>query len=356
MKNLSIMLKPASSMCDMRCGYCFYTDVASKRKVPFAGLMSKETAKAIIGNVCKSLSAGDKIAFCFQGGEPGLMGLDFFEFFKNEAKAALPPGVQVSFAMQTNGLMVDENWCEFFKANEFLVGLSLDGCAALHNENRKDAKGQGTFSRVMRAKRLLDKHGVQYNVLSVLTAKSARMAKKTWDFILKENIRYIQFIPCLQPLGAPPGNAHLSPGRFHRFYSDLFPLWENEAKQGNVVRLRLFEDLLGIAQRGRSFTCGMEGKCAPQFVVEADGSVYPCDFYVLDEYKACNLAEVTPKDAFDVLLAGGFFEKAPLPKWCEECPHKAWCNGGCKRMAETVYGPGCGMRRFLDEWGWFFGV
>ena len=349
MKRLTVMIKPASSLCDMRCTYCFYHDVAAARHKASMGIMSRETAAAIIRNVYSQLTPGDVINFAFQGGEPGLAGLDFFEFFAETAKNASPRGVKTHYAFQTNGLMIDDDWCRFFKANNALVGLSLDGDAPLHNLNRVDAQKKGTFGRVIEAKKLLDKHKVDYNILCVLTAESARRARRIWGFVLKEGIRYIQFIPCLEPLG-DTHPAALASEKFFQFYDALFPLWKTEAARGNIIHVRLFEDLMGIYLAGQKFTCGISGRCAPQIVVEADGNVYPCDFYVLDEYRVANLAESSIKDVFEAVAASDFLKQGQqMPAHCEGCAYSMWCQGGCKRMAKAVYGPNCGMKAFLNR-------
>ena len=358
MKRLTVMIKPASSLCDMRCTYCFYYDVAASRHRASMGIMTRETASALIRNVYSELSAGDSISFAFQGGEPGLAGLDFFIFFTETAKSAAGRGVKTSYAFQTNGLMIDDAWCRFFKDNNVLVGLSLDGDSALHNHNRIDAHEKGTYNRVMEAKKLLDRHNVHYNILCVLTSESARRARRLWGFILKEGIRYIQFIPCLEPLDTARPDAISGTGamaaltapRFYKFYADLFPLWKAEADKGNMVSVRLFEDIAGIYLAGRGLTCGISGRCTPQIVVEADGSVYPCDFYVLDEYRVSNLAEFTIKEVFEAVVACGFLgQEQQAYAQCGNCAYHKWCQGGCKRMAKAVYGDECGMKLFLDE-------
>jgi len=347
------MIKPASSLCDMRCSYCFYHDVAASRQMASMGVMTWGIAAALIRNVYCVLEPGDSITFAFQGGEPGLAGLGFYKFFTEEVKKCSQPGVQTGYAIQTNGLTIDDDWCSFFLENGFLIGLSLDGDASLHNQNRVDAKGKGTYNRVMNAKKLLDKHGVPYNVLCVLTAESARRARRIWDFILREKIEYIQFIPCLEALDNMPDDATgaaLTGKRFYQFYSALFPLWKEEAERGNVVNIRLFEDLAGVYLAGRGITCGVSGRCSPQIVVEGDGSVYPCDFFVLDKYKVGDLSKSTLKDVFEAVVGSGFLSAvAEPPAICESCAYRQWCRGGCKRMARAVYGGGCGMKMFLDE-------
>ncbi|MCL2421303.1 MAG: SPASM domain-containing protein [Defluviitaleaceae bacterium] len=351
MKRLIVLIKPASSLCDMGCHYCFYNDVAASRHQASLGIMRREVAAVLIKNVFSVLATGDHITFAFQGGEPGLAGLDYYLHFINEVKKNAPPKVKVHYALQTNGLMINDGWCAFFKENNFLIGLSLDGDASLHNQNRMDSQGKGTFNRVMDAKRLLDRHDIPYNILCVLTSETARRAKRMWSFILKENIRHIQFIPCLAPLGEEKAiGPALTPEKFYRFYTDLFPLWKKEAEKGNVILIRLFEDIASLFLTGRGITCGLSGRCTPQIIVEADGGVYPCDFYVLDAYRVSDLTKYNLQDAFEAVVASGFLEEArPLSAKCSDCAHSQWCKGGCKRMYQAVYGGNCGMRLFLDE-------
>ena len=348
-KNLTIMIKPASSLCDMACSYCFYSDVSASRSEASLGIMEKAVAASVIRNIFSELEAGDSVTFAFQGGEPSIAGLDYFTFFADTAQKAASPRVKINYALQTNGLMIDEAWCRFFKAHKFLIGLSLDGDAAIHNKNRADNTGKGTFNRVTEAKKLLDKHRIDYNILSVLTAESSRRAVKLWDFIVKQGIRYIQFIPCLEPLLGQSASA-LTSGKFYHFYSNLFPLWKKEAANGNLVSIKLFEDLAVLHLTGQPVTCGLSGRCKPQIIVEADGSVYPCDFYVLDEYRLSDLTKSSIREVFDAVVNSDFLkESAGQPVYCENCAYKAWCGGGCKRMAKAVYGENCGMRMFLDE-------
>ena len=144
--------------------------------------------------------------------------------------------------------------------------------------------------------------------------------------------------------------ASLTGRRFYQFYSTLFPLWKEEAEQGNAVSVRLFEDLAGVYLAGRGITCGVSGRCSPQIVVEGDGSAYPCDFYVLDAYKVGDLSKSTLKDVFEAVVGSGFMAALPEPQViCSDCKYRQWCGGGCKRMARAVYSDGCGMKLFLDE-------
>ena len=167
MKNYSIMLKPASSLCDLRCRYCFYADVAARRSVRSFGMMQDSVLRRIMENIARSVAPGDHITLMFQGGEPMLAGLDFFRTL-TEIADSWPSGISVSYALQTNAMHLDEAWCLFLKKHEFLVGVSHDLLAAQHNAARVDASGAPTMQRVERSISLLRKHDIAFNVLCML--------------------------------------------------------------------------------------------------------------------------------------------------------------------------------------------
>ena len=336
----------------MRCRYCFYAGVSNMRSVPDYGMMTHDTARTIIAHIYADLQDGDKITFAFQGGEPTLAGLPFFEFFVSEVQK-YPVKVQASYVLQTNGLRLDDTWLVFLKKHRFLVGLSLDGYAAIHNQNRLDSSNADTFNRVLQSKRLLDQYGVDYNVLSVLTNEMVRHVRKVWEFILKENIRYMQFIPCLGDLNGQRNAWQLRPRKFYSFYTNVFPLWKEQAQKGNWLSIKLYDDIIALFGFGKAVSCGINGRCHPQFVVEADGSVFPCDFYVLDQYRTGNLQEITLREAYNRSLSGAFHQNWPaLPPVCGNCPYRPCCNGGCRRLQPAMYlAPDgfCGFRALLDD-------
>ena len=154
MNRFSALLKPASSLCDMRCRYCFYCDEAARRGQKSYGMMRPETARAVVDRVFACLSPRAHVNFAFQGGEPTLAGLDFFRDFVAYAEEANRGNFRLSWAIQTNGLSIDEQWAEFFARKHFLVGLSMDASGEFHDQNRLDAAGRGTYSRVLRARRV----------------------------------------------------------------------------------------------------------------------------------------------------------------------------------------------------------
>jgi uncharacterized protein len=347
------MIKPASSMCNMQCSYCFYADESKRRSIADHGIMSRETAAAMIGRIYQDLDDGDEIIFAFQGGEPTLAGLCWFEGFVSRVKAQ-PVRTTVSYALQTNGILLDDRLCAFLAENDFLVGLSLDGYEELHDRNRLDDSGTGTYSAVIKRKRLLEKYKVDYNILSVLTKEAARHPQKMWDFIQKENIKYIQFIPCLGSFENRSDDTNgLSPRGFYRFYSELFTMWKQQMAAGGYTSVKLFEDIIDLFAFGRAAACGINGQCCPQYVVEANGSIYPCDFYCVDEYHIGNITEMTLRQAFESSVSVSFRRsRNGLPGACLNCRYRPACNGGCKRQWPAMYVDTtgfCGFRALLDS-------
>lgn len=180
MPAVNVLIKPASSACNMYCQYCFYRDVADHRRQACQGMVSLETMERIVAAAMDY--AEGTCAFGFQGGEPTLAGLDFYRGVLELEERYRKPGVRVCNAIQTNGLCVDEEWARFLAQNHFLVGLSLDGPAEIHNRNRRDTAGKGTFNQVMRAARMLEKAGAEYNILCVVTGQTARSVEQIYRF------------------------------------------------------------------------------------------------------------------------------------------------------------------------------
>lgn len=351
MKTLNVMLKPASSLCNMRCLYCFYADEAAKRSVPSYGMMDEAVADEVIARVEEFLSDGDAVQYIFQGGEPTLRGLSFFERFAERAESGR---LRVSFSLQTNGLALDDAWCDFFLKHRVLVGVSLDLLPACHDEARKDAKGEGTYERVTVALSLLKRRGVPFNVLCTLTDAVAARPKQVWERLVRLDVKYAQFTPCL---GAEGGASYgtLTPARFADFYIRLFDLWYADYKKGRARSVKFFDDIVNLWILGTPTACGMDGVCRPQLVFEADGSAYPCDFYCTDTHRLGHASDgigaLTASEAWRHFAT----RKRERPALCEGCRYRALCGGGCPRMQSEVYisadGASCGYAKFLDACG-----
>ncbi|MBC1520602.1 SPASM domain-containing protein [Listeria aquatica] len=338
MKHVSVLIKPASSLCNIRCKYCFYTDVSSLREVKSYGKMSLETAKKMIANIFIDLEEGDHLTLNFQGGEPTLAGLSYFEFIVRAVNEQMKK-VKVCYAIQTNGLLIDRTWCDFLKKNQFLVGLSLDGTKELHDKNRVDPKEKGTFSKVVEVKNLFEEYQIDYNILCVLTSELASQPEQIYSFIQQENIGFIQFIPCLPDLSLKsPTKYALSPEGFKNFYLSILEQWFIELREGTYRSIKLFDDLIHLLVDGEITACGILGECQMQYVIEADGSVYPCDFYVLDTYRLGFIQELSIRQLFNRGITSPFIcERKKRPSFCSKCPFEQMCLGGCKRMKDCMY-------------------
>lgn len=294
-KHIGFLIKPASSACNMRCRYCFYCDVAAHRE-----------------------ERRDR--------------------------------QQVSWALQTNGYLIDGEWAEFFREHGFLIGVSVDAYRDLHDSMSPDAHGTATYARVMGGVRLLRETGVDVNVLSVLTSQMAAHPQRVFSFIKREGITHIQFIPCLPGLDDEHDAFSLAPREFSSFYRRLFDLWWRELGAGNYVSIWLFENIMQMALGQFPSQCGMLGRCAPQFVVESDGSVYPCDFYALDEHRVGDIRN-DDLEAMATCEAMHAFLREPRRacSQCADCPFEGMCHRNCKRLNIAYYDEGyCGLREFLE--------
>ena len=354
MKNISIMIKPASSLCNMRCGYCFYNDVSSRRSVPDHGVMSAETRASLLASIKAGLKPGDNITIAFQGGEPTLAGLDWMKDFV-EHVSAWDNRISRSFAIQTNGLLLDDQWCDFLAANRFLTGVSLDMPRSCHDRMRVDSIGNGTYTRVNRALDCLKQHGAEFNVLCTLTSKVAGVPKQVWNEITRLDLKYIQFTPCLSELDdSHNADYALTPGLFASFYNQLFKLWLDEYDRGKYRSIKLIDDIVNLLAFGEPHACGMLGKCQPQIVVEADGSVYPCDFYCTDEWCVGNVSALSLEQMLCSPVRDRFISRDQTQaRLCEKCEFAKICGGGCQRMRRAVCLSGdnscCGYRSFLRK-------
>lgn len=356
MPPINILIKPASGNCNMRCTYCFYADEQEHRSVSSHGIMSKNTMHRIID---KAMEYGDGVCtLAFQGGEPTLAGLDFYEdLAEYAAHVPNPKKVRFQYAIQTNGYNIDEQWARFWAKNRYLVGISLDGPKEIHDRYRKDASGQGTYNKIMASIRLLEKYRVDYNVLTVVTAATARSGQKIYNFYKKNKIHYQQYIECLDPLREMPGGQEysLTPKRYETFLKSLFDAWYLDVKADKSVYNRYFDNLLMIMDRQVPESCNMRGVCGKQWVIEADGSVYPCDFYALDQWLLGNINE----DSFETMDLKR--EELGFIRWSmkthEDCKNCTWyplCRGGCRRNREPVTKDSTGKNYFCDAYKGFF--
>ncbi len=356
MQSISLLIKPASSLCNLRCQYCFYHDVSEHRLIPSYGMMPVERLEAIVRQAFAE--SDGPVTFAFQGGEPTLAGLDFYQRLVSFAKKYNVKSKPVHFALQTNGQVINEEWADFLSEHRFLVGLSLDGDKAIHDAMRQDANGKGSFNQVMRAVNYFRQSGVEFNILTVINSLVARHIEKIYRFYRKNNFDYLQFIPCLPPLGADPKDISfsLSAERYSQFLKKLFDLWANDFIQGQYVSIRYFDNLVRMIAGEQPELCGMNGSCSCQFVIESDGSVYPCDFYVTDEWRLGYVGDQSFEQLGTSEKAKSFLaQPGSRLDLCDKCEWLPLCRGGCRRDRELP-GPGSdlGKNQFCEAYQTFF--
>lgn len=330
--SMTIMIKPASGACNLNCKYCFYADEMKNREKSFYGFMSEDALEILVRKVMQQVTR--EAAFVFQGGEPILAGLEFFRKLIEFQKRYAAENIVVHNSIQTNGTLLDDKWCEFLKENEFLVGISLDGTRYLHDKFRVDRQGHGTWLTVMKTIERLKKYKIPYNVLTVVNASNAEKIGKIYDFYMKNNILYQQYILCLEPLekGKERLEYALTPESYGEFLKKLFDRWYLDRKKGKYVYIRQFENLVGMCMGYPPESCNMRGVCSRQLVIEADGSVYPCDFYVLDQWKLGNIQENSFEEIENMRERLGFVQiSAQHPEGCRLCKWYKICRNGCRR-------------------------
>lgn len=355
----SVLIKPASGLCNMRCDYCFYSDETSKRKNAFLGLMSEDTLKNIIRKTL--FQASRDVCFAFQGGEPTLRGIGFFQKAVEFENRYNRNNVHIKNALQTNGLALNESWCRLFQENNFLIGVSIDGTETTHNMYRHTELGGDSYKRVRESVHLLEKFDVEYNILTVVNKYTAAMIKDIYKEYKKNGWMYQQYIACLDPLGEAQGNQEysLTPEQYGCFLTDLFELWYKDWRRGKAPYIRQFENYIGILMGYLPESCEQTGTCSIQGVVEADGSVYPCDFYALDEYCLGNFNKNGIQDFFENKTAQHFVSQSKkISNRCKKCPYFCLCRAACRRsrvkemQEETYYNYFCeGYKRFFDKCG-----
>ncbi len=355
MPPISVLMKPSSSQCNMSCAYCFYCDEAQKRVQRSYGFMSEQTLKNVIRRTL--LRAEGMAAYAFQGGEPTLAGLDFFRRAVDLEQQYNKNFIRVENSLQTNGLLIDEEWCRFLAGQHFLVGLSVDGTKEIHDKLRRTGSGEPTFARVCRAAEMMDSFGVDYNILTVVTSRIAGNIREIYSLYRDRGWNYQQYILCLAPLGAEADRFGYvpSPKDYGQFLINLFDLWYADLLQDRQPYIRQFENYIALAAGRMPESCDQRGTCGIQYVVEADGSVYPCDFYVLDEYRLGNFNG----DLLDTIDAArcetGFVRRSQkITPACRKCLYYRLCRGGCQRGRVWDAGAQAYKNSFCEGYRMFF--
>ena len=324
MHNFSLLIKPASGDCNLRCGYCFY--LPKREMFPAAW---RRMDSATLETMTRKYLACEiqSHTFAWQGGEPTLMGLPFFrEAVKMQKRYDGRPACRTSNAIQTNGTRLDDAWCEFFRDNKFLVGISIDGPAAINDKFRLDASWQSAHPATLRGVRLLAKHACDFNALTVVSTANQNHPEEVYNYLKSLGINYHQYIECVE---SAPFAVH--PEKWGAFLCRVFDEWYRSGDCGRVS-VRLFDSVVSRLLTGVPTVCPMAGDCRNYFVVECDGSVYPCDFYVAPELRLGNITT----DDFPALCEHPVYtefgrRKKPESPECATCKWLPLCMGDCPK-------------------------
>lgn len=333
MPPLSIMIKPASSLCNMRCRYCFYHDVSNIREVKSFGVMSESTAENLIKKAF-DFAEGESVAFAFQGGEPLIAGLDFFKSFVDLTKKFNKLNNKVYFGLQTNGTLLTNEWAKFFAENNFLIGLSLDGDKKT-NRFRVDENYENAYEKIIEASKILKSHKVDFNILTVLTGYCAENIDTVYKSLTGKGFKYLQFIPCLRPFGdKTESELYMTNRQYAKFLIHGFNAYVKDYVRGDYTSVRYFDNLVHLFLGNPTEQCGMCGHCMHQFVAEGNGNIYPCDFYCTDEWLLGNINDSDFDELAHCEKATEFLrESLKADEKCRQCKFYPLCRGGgCKRM------------------------
>ncbi len=357
------MAKPAGARCNLACDYCFYQKKGELYPNSVL-LMNDNVMKEYIRQTIQSQEV-PHVTIAWQGGEPTLMGLDFFrraiEFEKPYSKA----GVTIENTIQTNGILLDEEWAEFLRENNFLVGLSLDGPKELHDAYRHDKTGHSVFNKVFTAVRLMQKSGVEFNVLTTVNAMNHRWPLDVYRFFRDElGARYLQFIPIVEPrgnarLGGIPtvSERSVDGGAYGKFLIAVFNEWVR--RDVGKMFVQIFDGVLASYLMGQSTLCIFQPTCGQGLALEHNGDLYSCDHFVENYHLLGNIME-TPLKKLAVSKQQrrfGNIKHEFLPNDCLKCHYKFTCFGGCpkNRIAVTPSGePGlnwlcAGLKDFFNH-------
>lgn len=331
MNTMTLLIKPVSWSCNLRCAYCFYLRVEDIYGEKKRSRMSEDVLEEMIR---QALSVGrPHNAFIWQGGEPTLAGIDFFRKALELQRKYAGYSQQVQNFFQTNGILLDSEWCEFLAGNDWLTGISLDGPEDLHNRYRLTAGGTGTWKEVMESVERMKSAGVTFNALAMLNDQTVREPERVYRFFRKNRIDHLQFINCYEKDAG--GNLLPFAARAEAvagFYVRLFDLWMEDGFPH--VSIRLFEDILIYYLDRVHVSCTWMGSCDSYLLVEHNGDLYPCDFFVEPRWRLGNLMEQPLQELEVSPLRQEFASLKKAPDECSSCPVLSFCNGDCIRYRD----------------------
>ncbi|MDD4108366.1 MAG: anaerobic sulfatase maturase [Prolixibacteraceae bacterium] len=329
----SVLVKPAGPDCNLNCTYCFYLEKAELFSETVKHRMSDEIQEELIRQVMQQ--SGDSVSIAWQGGEPTLMGLDFYRKVV-ELEKKYGHGQTVGNGLQTNGTLLNEDWAEFLKKYDWLVGLSLDGPEHIHDRYRHDKGGKGSHHTVEKNAQMLLQNGVATNVLATLTDYSVRFPEETYKYFKSLGFDWMQFIPIVETDKNDPSRAapfSVTAEKYGEFLCKIFDLWLGDFENGlPTTHIRHFDSVFYTYVGLEPPECTMMKECGPYVAVEHNGNVYSCDFFVEPKWKLGNIMNNRITAMLNSKKQQTFgAAKAVLPGECRRCPWLTKCYGGCTK-------------------------
>lgn len=326
----SLLIKPVSAVCNLDCTYCFYLD---READPYKALpgrrMSLDTLERLVDTYL--FYSYPNSVFAFQGGEPTLSGLPFFEKLVEFQKQYGRNGQSVSNALQTNAILIDRNWCGLFREYNWLVGVSLDGPEEMHDRYRFNKEGRGTWKRVMASVELMQAEKVEFNVLCVLSQANVEKPRELYRFFRGLGIDNIQYIPLSEfDQDGRPLPFTITPEQYGRFLCETFDVWWPDRRK---ARIRFFDNLAEALAGQKPGSCTLHETCDSYVVVEYNGDVFPCDFFVESDWK---LGNVTLDSWAEIARRRRRYEfasnKTIAHAECQVCEYQSICHAGCPKF------------------------
>lgn len=326
-----ILSKPIGPLCNLDCEYCFYLDKTDYYPETKQFDMGDTTLEAHVKNYIESQPVGCReVTFGWQGGEPTLRGLDFFRQAVALQQKYARPGMKIINTLQTNGVLINDNWAAFLKQHEFLVGISIDGDQELHDHYRKTRSGKGSYRQVVQGLQMLQKHQVDTNVLTVIQNHNGDHGKRLYHHLKQLGVRFIQFIPIVEPeKGKGVSERSVSPAQFGQFMVEVFEEW----RKGDIGKVYVshFDNALGMHLGMPSSICVHAPQCGENLVVEHNGDVYSCDHFVYPEFKVGNINQRDYPDLIETPIQQQFSTRKPIGSQthCQRCDQRPLCHGAC---------------------------
>ena len=334
------MAKPTGAVCNLDCAYCFF--LSKESFYPGSSFrMSDSVMESYIRQTIHAHGTPE-VTIAWQGGEPTLMGLDFYRRVAEVAERCRKPGSRIVHTIQTNGILLDSEWCRFLRENHFLVGISVDGPRELHDRYRRDKGGQGTWERVVKAVHLLQSEGVDFNILCTVNSANAEHPAAVYSFFRDElKASYLQFIPIVERInddgltllqqGNRVTDRSVRPEQYGRFLIEIFEEWVS--RDVGKVFVQAFDTTLAIWVTGTSPLCIFRPTCGAGVALEHNGDLYSCDHFVEPKYLLGNILDTPLVQLItsDTQRKFGDDKRDTLPRYCRECPYLFECHGECPK-------------------------